>query len=44
MEALSREFRLALAWDLLHADDLVVIPESEEDLFKRLKVEGFCVE
>jgi len=36
MEALSREFRVALPWDLLYADDLVVIAETEEDLIKRL--------
>jgi len=36
MEALSREFRVALPWELLYADDLVVIAESEDDLIKRL--------
>ena len=36
MEALSREFRVALPWKLLYADDLVVIAETEEDLIKRL--------
>ena len=36
MEAISREFRVALAWELLYADDLVVIAEIEEDLIKRL--------
>ena len=36
MEALSREFRVALPWELLYADDLVVITETEEDLIKRL--------
>jgi len=36
MEALSREFRVALPWELLYADDLVVIAETEEDLIKRL--------
>jgi len=36
MEA-SREFRVALPWELLlYADDLVVIAETEEDLIKRL--------
>ena len=35
MEAISREFRFALPWELLYADDLVVIAESE-DLIKRL--------
>jgi len=36
MEALSREFRVALPWKLLYAGDLVVIPETEDDLVKRL--------
>jgi len=36
MEAISREFRMALPWELLYADDLVVIAETEEDLIKRL--------
>jgi len=36
MEALSREFRVALPWELLYADDLVVIAETKEDLIKRL--------
>ena len=36
MEALSREFRVALPWELLYADDLFVIAETEEDLIKRL--------
>jgi len=36
MEALSREFRLVLPWELLYADDLVVIAETEDDLIKRL--------
>jgi len=36
MEATSREFRVALPWELLYADDLVVIAETEEDLIKRL--------
>jgi len=36
MEALSREFRVALPRQLLYADDLVVIAETEEDLIKRL--------
>jgi len=35
MEALSREFRVALPWELLYTDDLVVIAETE-DLIKRL--------
>jgi len=36
MEAISREFRVALPCELLYADDLVVIAETEEDLIKRL--------
>jgi len=36
MEAISREFRVALPWELLYADDLVVIAETEEDLIKSL--------
>ena len=36
MEALSREFRVALLWELLYTDDLVVIAETEDDLIKRL--------
>jgi len=31
MEAISREYRVALSWELLHADDLAVIAETEED-------------
>jgi len=34
IEALSREFRVALPWEL-YADDLVVIPETEDDVIKR---------
>ena len=36
MEAISREFRVALPWQLLYADDLAVIAETEEELIKRL--------
>jgi len=35
-EAISREFRVALPWELLYADDLTVIAETEEELIKRL--------
>jgi len=35
IEALSREFRVDLPWELLYADDLVVIAETEDDLIKR---------
>jgi len=36
MEAISRQFRVALPWELLYADDLAVIAETEEELIKRL--------
>ena len=36
MEAIYREFRVALPWELLYADDLAVIVETEEELSKRL--------
>jgi len=36
MEALSREFRVAVPWELLYTNDLVVIAEMEDDLVKRL--------
>ena len=35
-EAVPREFRVALPWELLYADDLAVIAETEEELIKRL--------
>jgi len=36
MEVLSREFRVALPWQLFYADDLVMTAETEDDLIKRL--------
>jgi len=36
MEALCRELRVALPWELLYENDLVVIAETEDDLIKRL--------
>jgi len=36
MEAISREFMVALPCELLYADDLAVIAETEEELIKRL--------
>jgi len=36
MEAVFREFRVALPWELLYVDDLVVKAETEDDLIKRL--------
>jgi len=35
MEAISREFRVAVPWELLYADDLAVTAETEEELIKR---------
>jgi len=40
MEVSSREFRVALPWELLYADDLVVIAETEDNLIKRLNESG----
>ena len=34
IEAISREFRVALPLELLYADDLAVIAETEEELIK----------
>jgi len=36
LEALARTFRIGLPWELLYADDLVLIAESEEELLERL--------
>ena len=36
METISREFRVALPWELLYADDLAVIAETEEQLIRGL--------
>jgi len=36
MEAIFREFRVALPWELLYADDIAVIAETEEEFIKRL--------
>ena len=36
MEAISREFRVALPWEQLYSDDLAMIAETEEELIKRL--------
>jgi len=35
-EALFTELRVILPWELLYADDLVLIAETEDDLIKRL--------
>ena len=36
LEALSNSVRCGLPWELLYADDLVLIAESKESLLKRL--------
>jgi len=36
MESISREIRVALPWELLYADDLALIAETEEELIKDL--------
>ena len=38
LEALSREFRTGCPWELLYADDLVIIAESLEELVVKLKL------
>jgi len=35
-KVVPREFRVVLPWELLYADDLAVIAETEEELIKRL--------
>ena len=37
LEALSREFRTGVPWELLYADDLVIIANSLEELIARFK-------
>src|SRR4029077_17641644 len=37
MEALSRNFRRGLPWELLYADDLVILADSEKELLERIK-------
>ena len=37
LEALAREFRSGLPWELLYADDLVIIAESMEELAMKLE-------
>ena len=38
LEALSRHFRKGLPWQLLYADDLVLLAESREILMKKIKI------
>ena len=37
LEALTKAFRGGLPWEILVADDLVLIDESEEDLIKKIQ-------
>jgi hypothetical protein len=37
LEALSRKFRERLPWELLYADDLVLLAETEELLVEKIK-------
>jgi hypothetical protein len=37
MEALSRKFRGSVPWELLYADDLVLVAETKEDLLVKVK-------
>jgi len=37
LEALSRQFKVGLPWELLYADDLVLMAETEEELLKKIK-------
>ena len=36
LEVLSREFRFGTSWELVHADDLVIIAESKDKLRRKL--------
>ena len=38
LEALSSEFRTGTPWELLYADDLVIVAETENDLRRKLAV------
>ena len=38
LEALSREFRQGVPWELLYADDLGRIAETEKELLEKVEV------
>ena len=38
LEALSHEFRAAVPWEVLYADDLVIIADSLEECVRRLLI------
>ena len=44
MEALSRAFRTGCPWELLYADDLVIIAETKEMLLQKLSVWKHSIE
>ena len=37
LDALSQNFRGGLPWELLYADDLVLVAESEESLLEKIR-------
>ena len=37
LDALSQNFRCGLPWELLYADDLVLVAESEENLLEKIR-------
>ena len=37
LEALSKEFKVGLPWELLYADDLVLLAELAEELLEKIK-------
>jgi hypothetical protein len=43
-EALSTVFITGVPWELLYADDLVLIAESEDELMDNLKVWKKCID
>ena len=44
MEVISREARTGLPWELLYADDLVLIAKSEEELKEKIAKWKGCME
>ena len=51
MEALSREFKVGCHWELLYADDLVLMAETLKSLKKKLTIckdnietKGLCID
>ena len=38
MQALSNNFKEGLQWELLYADDLILVAESEEKLRERIEI------